>query len=147
MAIPISKQHLYVALLALGAGVLLYRAGMMVYEGALGVLVVWVSALLVMEILLDTGCLLASLFWWLGKNKINFVTPLRFGIAATLLHAVRVLIFVVGRTGPWIDFDVRREHWALHHTRWDWGGVYLAAILAGVSLVGVFIIRKIGHRD
>jgi hypothetical protein len=147
MVIPISKQHLYVSLLALGAGILLYRAGMMVYEGALGVLVVWVSALLVVEILADVGCLLASILWWLDKDKINFIIPLRFGIVATLTHAFRVLIFVIGRIGPWIDFDVRREHWALHNTRWDWGGLYLAAILAGVSLIGVFIIWKIRHHD
>jgi hypothetical protein len=53
---------------------------------------------------------------------------------------VRVLIFVMGRVGPWIDFDVRPEHRALHSTRWTWFDVYFASALTVLGLIGVFVI-------
>lgn len=34
--------------------------------------------------------------------------------ALVVVHAFRVAVFALGRTGPWIDFDVRPEFRATH---------------------------------
>ena len=68
--------------------------------------------------MLDLSCLLSSIFWWIKNDKSKARLPLRLGAAAAILHALRVIIFVLGRVGPWIDFDVRPEHRALHDARW-----------------------------
>ncbi len=96
----------------------------------MAILALWVSALL----------------WWISNDKNRASLALRFGAAAALVHAARVLVFVLGRIGPWIDFDVRPEHRALHFTRWTWGGVYLAAVLAILGVIGVFIIWRLRRR-
>ena len=71
---------------------------------------------------------------------------MRLGAGGVILHAVRVLIFVLGRVGPWIDFDVRLEHRALHHTRWEIGWVYFAAIMSVLGIIGVVVIWRIRRR-
>lgn len=135
-----SKQRLYAALLMLGAGILLFRTLRMLAQGALAVLQPWVSALLVLELLIDLGCLLAAARWWIANDPGKDRLPLRLGAAAALLHAFRVLIFVMGRVGPWINFDVRPEQRALHHTRWSWGWLYFAAVMSVLGVLGVIVI-------
>jgi hypothetical protein len=112
----------------------------MISQGNLSIFVVWVSALLIAELLLDAGCLVSSIRWWIKNDKNYDRTPLRFGAAAAIFHAFRVLVFVVGRLGPWIDFDVKPAHRALHSTRWTYEGVYFAAIMSVLGLIGVLII-------
>lgn len=136
----ISKQRLYAFLLALGAGILLFRTIMMLSGGALTVLVLWVSVLLIIELFLDFSCLLSSIRWWIKNDKHTAHIPLQLGAASAILHAVRVLVFVLGRVGPWIDFDVKPEHRNLHFTRWTWAGVYFAAIMSVLGVIGVVII-------
>lgn len=136
----VSRQRIYASLLALGASILLYRTITMISQGALDILVVWVSILLITELLLDLSCLLSSVRWWISKNRAKALIPLRLGAAAALLHALRVLVFVLGRTGPWINFDVRPEQQEAHSDTWTWTGVYFAAIMAVLGVIGVIII-------
>jgi len=142
----ISKQRLYASLLILGACILLFRTVIMVFQGALGVLVLWVSVLLFCEMIIDFGCILTSISWWMTKDKNKAGLPLTFGAAAAVLHAIRVLIFVLGRTGPWINFDVQPEQRAIHDTRWTWGEVYFAATLSVLGIISVLVIWQLRKR-
>ena len=141
-----SRQRLYATLLILGAGILLYRTISMISVGSLGILVFWVSALLIIEMILDFSCLLASVNWWLKNDRSADKLPLRLGTATALLHAIRVFIFITGRTGPWINFDVRQDQLEAHAETWSWTGVYLAGILTCLGVIGVIIIWRIRWR-
>jgi len=140
MGINISKQRLFASLLALGASILLIHTMTMLVQGSLNVLVLWVAILLIAEFLLDLSCLVGSIYWWIQNDRNKARIPLRIGAAAAILHAGRVLIFVLGRIGPWINFDVRPEQRLVHNTRWTWTGVYLAAILSILGIIGVIVI-------
>lgn len=136
----VSRQRIYASLLALGACILLYRTTTMISQGALNILVLWVSALLIIEMLIDLSCLLTIIPWWISRERAKAKIPMRFGAAAAIFHALRVLVFVLGRVGPWINFDVRTEHHAAHAETWTWTGVYFAAIMAVLGVIGVIII-------
>lgn len=134
------RQRVYASLLILGAGILLYRTIDMLSQGVLNVLVAWVSLLLFAELLIDVSCIITSVIWWIANDRSKEKLPLRFGAAAAILHAVRVLIFLLGRTGPWFDFDVRPEQRAMHGERWTWGEVYFASIMSLLGIIGVVLI-------
>jgi hypothetical protein len=119
---------------------------MLVSQGSLNVFVLWVSILLIAELLIDLACLVSLIFWWISDDENRASTPLRLAAAVIIVHAVRVLIFVLGRVGPCIDFDVRPEHRALHHTRWSWAGVYFAAIMSVLSILGLIIVWRLRWR-
>lgn len=146
MSFNIPKQRFYASFLILGACILLFRTVMMLSQGALVVLVFWASALLISEMLLDAACLLSSIKWWITNDKKFDSIPLRLGAAAAILHAFRVFIFVFGRIGPWIDFDVRPVHRALHSTRWSSGGLYFAAFMSVLGVISVLIIWTFRRR-
>lgn len=133
-------------LLILGASILLYRTITMLFQDALDILVWWVSILLIAELVIDAACIITSIPWWIKNEKSKDRFPLRFGAAATILHAIRVLIFVIGRAGPYLDFDVRPEQRAMHYTRWTWSEVYFAATLSVLGVIGVLIIWGIRKR-
>ncbi len=135
-----SRQRFYASLLALGACILIYRTVTLITQGALNILALWVSILLFMEMLIDISCFLTTIPWWVSKDSSRAGTPLRLGAAAALFHAFRVLVFVVGRTGPWKNFDVRPEKIEAHADTWTWAGVYFAAIMAGLGVIGVIVI-------
>jgi hypothetical protein len=135
-----SKQRYYASLLILGSAILLFRTIHMTSSGAYDYLLLWVFILLIAELFIDAGCLLTSTRWWTTNDQKYDRIPLRFGAAATIVHAIRVLIFVLDRTGPWINFDVRPEHRALHHLHWTWFWVYFAAIMSVLGVIGVVII-------
>jgi len=141
-----SRQRLYAFLLALGACVLLFRVVTMLSGGALTVLAGWVSALLVAELAVDLAALAGSVRWYIAGTAERAGPALRAGAAAAILHAFRVLIFVLGRTGPWVDFDVRLEHRALHATRWTWAGVWFAAAMSALGVLGVLVIWWLRRR-
>jgi hypothetical protein len=146
MGYTVSRQRLYASLLALGACILLFRTTTMLVQGNLKVLMLWVSILLFAEMLLDVSCLLGSGRWWFYNDRSKAGIPLRLGAAAAILHAIRVLVFVMGRVGPWIDFDVRPEQRAMHDARWTWTGVYIAAILSVLGIIGVIVIWTLIRR-
>jgi hypothetical protein len=142
-----SKQRLYAAFLILGACILLFRTIMMIYVGSLGVLVLWVSVLLVLEMLVDGGWLVSSIIWLISNDRTRAIVPLKLAATAIILHAIRVLIFVMGRVGPWINFDVRSEQRLLHYTRWTWSGVYFAAIMSVFGVLGVVVVWRLRRRS
>ena len=146
MTLLSSKQRIYATLLFLGACILLFRTITMVAQGNLRILALWASVLLIAELLVDLGCAVFSVVWWIHNDSSKDRIPLRFGAAAALLHAFRVLVFVIGRIGPWINFDVRPEHHALHDTRWNMGEVYFASIMSILGIIGVLIIWQYRHK-
>lgn len=115
----------------------------MILGGAFEILMPWVFILLIVELLLDGVCFISSILWWISNDPNKASLPLRLGAAATLFHAFRVLIFVLGRTGPWINFDVRPEQRILHYMRWTWPEVYFASIMSVLGIIGVIIIWQI----
>jgi hypothetical protein len=141
-----SKQRIYASLMFLGACILLFSSITMVAQGNLGIQVLWVSVLLIAELLVDLGCAVFSVVWWIQNDSKNDRIPLRFGTAAVLLHAFRVLIFVIGRIGPWINFDVRPEHHALHDTSWNMGDMYFTSIMSILGIFGVVFIWQYRRR-
>lgn len=130
------------ALLVGGAGILLYRTIALLAGGARAVLRSWVVVLTVVEMIVDAVTLVAAARWWRSGNTRDARLPLGMGAAATLLHAVRVLVFVLGRTGPWRDFDVRPEQRADHRQRWTWRGVVFAGLMSCLGVLGMLIIWR-----
>lgn len=140
-----AKEHrrtrIFAGLLVFGAAILLFRTISMLTQDALRFLVWWVGGLLILEMLLDGASMAFSIRWIIRPTKKGPV--LRFAAAATLLHAFRVLIFVLGRTGPWYDFDVVPAERAFHQERWTWGQVWFASVL---SILGVMAVIWIWRR-
>jgi hypothetical protein len=143
-----SHQRRHAALLAGGAAILLHRTIALV-RGARRVLKPWVVALTYLEMAVDLLTIGGAVRWWRSGSADDARFPLRVGMAATLLHAVRVLVFVLGRVGPWVDLDVRPEARAGHGERWTWGEVVFAGTMSVLGVVGVGVIwrrRRLGDR-
>ena len=136
----ITKPRLYALLLILGSAFLFYRTLHLVITGNLSIFTWWVSALLILEMATDLACLAASAWWYRINDPDRDRLPLRLGTAVVLLHAFRVLIFVLGRTGPWINFDVRPEFHATHGERWSWTAVWFAALMSILGMAAVLLI-------
>lgn len=134
-------------LLLAGAGILLYRTVALLARGARKVLQGWVVGLTILEMFLDTVTLVGAARWWRSGRERDASLPLRFGAAATLLHAARVSIFVVGRTGPWVDVDVRPERRADHRERWTWSQVVFAGVMSVLGVFGVLIVWRVRRRS
>ena len=90
--------------------------------------------------------LAASVWWYRTNDPGQDRLPLRLATAVVFLHAFRVLIFVLGRTGPWINFDFRPEFHATHGERWSWTWVWFAAIMSILSMATVLLIWLIRRR-
>ena len=146
MTQPSSRQRLYAFLLLIGASILLSRTITMIVQGNLRILVPWVSILLVAELVVDLSCSVFSVIWWISNDASRDSIPLKLGATAAILHAFRVLIFVIGRLGPWIDFDIQPEQRTLHDTRGEMGWVYFAAIMSILSIIGVVVIWWLRRR-
>jgi hypothetical protein len=141
----ISKQRIYAFLLILGASFLLFRTlRMMFVENAFEILVLWVLLLLMVEFLVDISCIFSSLKWLISNDSLKATFPLQLGAAATILHAVRVLIYVLGRTGPWLNFDVKPIYHSSYSFEWFW--VWFAAILSVLGVIGVIVIWRLRRR-
>jgi hypothetical protein len=104
----------------------------------------WASALLVVEFLTDLAWLVASIRWLFSNQKDKANASLKLAAMAIIVHAIRVLVFVLGRTGPWVNFDVRAEHHADYSFEWFW--VYFAGTLSALSVIALaliwYLIRK-----
>jgi len=137
-----SRRRLCATLLAVGALFLLGRTIMLVAQGMLAVYVPWVSGLLFVEMALDAAALAGAVFWWQRDTPRATRVALRTAAAVALVHVLRVLVFVLGRTGPWVDLDLRPEARAAHVAHWTWPGVYVAGSLSVVALLVVVIIWR-----
>ena len=140
-----NHQRTYATLLGAGICILFFNTVAMLTDGSLTTLMVWASALLVLEFLLDTGTFLGAIWWWIGSVETRAWLPLRFAAAAVIVHAVRVSVYVLGRTGPWRNFDVRPEYRAAQVPEWYW--VIFAAVLSVLGVLGVAIIWVLRRRD
>jgi len=110
-------------------------------EGALLTHTWWVIALTFLEAAIDLSCFVFCIRWFIAKDKTKDSLPLRFGAAAALLHAGRVAIYVLGRAGPWLNFDIKPEFREEIATVWFW--VYFAATLSVMGVVGIIIICRL----
>jgi hypothetical protein len=61
-----------------------------------------------------------------------------------MLHAVRVLVYVLGRVAPWVDFDRRPEFRGPAAAAWFW--VWFAAVMSAAGLVVVLVIYLVRRR-
>jgi hypothetical protein len=129
-----------------GACVLIYRTIALLAGEARTVLKRWVVALTVLEMFVDVVTVVAAARWWRTRAPGHTRVPLRVGAVATCLHAVRVLVFVLGRTGPWVDFDVRPEHRADHRRRWNWAQVVFAGVMSTLGIIGAVAVWHVRHR-
>jgi hypothetical protein len=143
---PILKQRLYAILVIIGMGFLLYRTVAMTAAGSLMILTWWAGMFLILEMAIDAACVITSLSWLSSGNRSRAIRPLRLCAAGIIVHAIRVLIFVLGRCGPWINFDVRTGQRAAHAERWTWPEVYAAGILSLASLIGLYMAWRFIRR-
>lgn len=133
-----------------GAGILLYRTLALIAGGARSVLKPWVIWLTFLEMAIDVITMGAASRWWQSRNADDRGPALAAGASATVVHAVRVAVFVLGRTGPWIDIDVREDARANHDERWTWPQVVFAGTLATAGVAGVvmiWIVRRCRFRS
>jgi hypothetical protein len=137
------RQRLWATLLMLGAGVLIFRCVHLLANGGMMILTWWVIVMTFTELLIDIACLVSALRWWLVNDRRQDRIPLRLGAAAAILHAIRVLVFVLGRTSAFLNFDVRPEYHSSHSERWSWFWVYFAASLSILGILGVLIIWQV----
>ena len=142
-----SRQRFYAGLLFLGGGFLLYRTIYLITHGSFEINVLWVNFLIIIEMILDICVMIFCLKWWIANNASYDSIPLRLAAAVTIFHALRVLVFAIGRIGPWINFDVRPEHRALHYTRWSIEGVYFASIMSVLGIIGVIVIWRLRKKQ
>ena len=140
------RQRLYALLIFLGSGILLFRTIMMLSQGYLHRLVWWAAVLLMLEFLLDTAALLGSIRWIIFGDRKQGRFPLRMLEAAIYLHWFRVLVYIVGRVGPWIDFDVHSEIRSIGPSEWSWFSVIFAGVMATLGVIGVFVVRRLIRR-
>ena len=136
------RQRLYSGLLMLGTFILMLRTlRMVLVEQEFEMLTDWVYVLLILEFMLILGCLLASSRWFVLSKWRYASTALKLGSWAVMLHALRVLIYVLGRTGPWINLDVKPVYHKSYSFDWFW--IYFAAGFAALGLIGLVIAWRI----
>ncbi len=141
-------QRIWATLLALGAGFLFFRTIWLTAHGYTERYTWWVAFLLVVEMLVDLSCMIASIRWWIQSDSIAARRlTLRLTVAIVFLHAVRVAIFVVGCIGPWTAWDVRPEYRAERASTWTWTGFWIASIGAVTSLLVVLAVWFVMRRN
>ena len=139
------KQRTYGSLLILGASILLFRTiRLLTVEGGWVELANWVVALTLLEMIIDILCIAYALFWLLAGPGPYKLRALGLGAAATFIHGFRVLIYVLGRTAPFLNFDVKPAYRSSHQVDLFW--VYFAAILSILGILGVIIIFRLIRR-
>ncbi|MDH5412757.1 MAG: hypothetical protein OEW87_01345 [Flavobacteriaceae bacterium] len=134
-----NKQKLYSLVLILGASILLFRTiRLLTIENGWNTLADWVIALTFFEMAIDILCIIFSSHWLFRNANSSKSIALHLGAYAAFFHAFRVFIYVLGRTGPWINFDVKPEFRSTHNVNMFW--IYFAAILSILGILGVIII-------
>lgn len=142
-----SKQRIYALFLVLGAAILLSRTIIMLSNGYAEVFITWVAVLLLIEFLLDLSWLISAIRWWISNTTNKALLPLRLAAVAILVHAVRVVIYVFARVGPWKDFDIKPEYRILKYTRWSWDEIYFASTMSLLGVVGVIVLWRLGKHN
>lgn len=139
----VMKKHtIYSSLLILGASVLLFRTiRLLTFENGWDVLANWVIILTFIEMAIDVACLGFSLEWLISNKQSSKSKALRCGAIAAIFHAFRVLIYALGRTDLFLNFDVKPQFKSTHEVDMFW--VYFAAILSILGILGVIIISII----
>ena len=117
----------------------------MFFEQGLEILVLWVIILTIVEFIIDFSCIIGSLRWLISNDALKATFPLQLGAAAAILHAIRVLIYVLGRTGPWVNFDVKPIYRSSYSFDWFW--VWFTAILSVLGVIGVIVIWRLRRRS
>jgi hypothetical protein len=134
-----NKQKLYPLILILGASILVFRTiRLLTVENGWVTLAGWVVVLTFIEMAIDTLCIIYSFHWLYGNSKKSKSIALQLGATAAIFHAFRVLIYVLGRVGPWINFDRKPEYRSLYDVDLFW--VYFAAILSVLGIIAVITI-------
>ena len=139
-----NRQRTYATLVGFGICVLLIRTAIMLTGGSLTTFMPWASGLLVLEFLLNVSVVLAAIWWWIGATEARAWLALRLTVAAVVVHAVRVAVYIIGRTGPWHDFDVRPAFHGAQPPEWHW--VIFAGTMAFLSLIVTAVIWRIRRR-
>lgn len=137
------RQRLFAILVMAGSCFLLTRTIVMISQGNLVAMVPWAAALLLFETLIDGSWLVATIRWWLAARINRATLSLRLGAAAIILHAVRVGIYVLGRVGPWIDFDRRPEFRLGQPEQLFW--VFFPAGMALLSVIAVVTVWRLNR--
>lgn len=136
------KQRTFALLLILGASILLWRTiQLLFFEQGLEILTFWVIWMTIAESVIDVSCIIGSVKWLITNEYHNATIPLRLGAAAAIFHAIRVLVYVLGRTGPWVNFDVKPVYHSTYAFEWFW--VWFAATLSILGVVGVIVIWQV----
>jgi hypothetical protein len=139
-----SRHRIYATLVGFGIWVLLYKTIIMTVDGGLVTFVPIVAALLALEFGLNVGVFLSAVRWWISTTERSSRLALRLTAASVVVHALRVLIYVLGQTGPWHGFDVRPEYRAAHESGWFW--VVFSAAMSAISLVVLVIVWRTRRR-
>lgn len=140
------SQKIYASFLILGASILLFRTiRLLTVENGWVMLANWVIMLTFMEMAIDALCIIFASRWWMGVTDHSKSIALRLGASAAIFHAFRVLIYVIGRVGPWINFDVKPKFRALQDVEMFW--VIFAATLSILGILGVIIIWLLTKRS
>ena len=90
-----NRTRIYAILLILGSGFMFARTIWLVAGGILTTNTWWVTVLLFAEMIIDLGCIMSGIWWYRINDQARDRIPLRFGTWVVLLHASRVLVFVL----------------------------------------------------
>ena len=139
------KQRLYASLLITATSILVVRTWHMVMEEQnFAILVGWVYGLFILEFMLTMGCLLASSRWFVLSKWQYASTAMKLGVWAVMLHAVRVLILVLGRSEFGQNFDVLPAYRSTFSIDQVW--IYFSVGFTVVALTGVYIVWRLWRR-
>jgi hypothetical protein len=137
-----NKQKLYSILMILGASILLFRTiRLLSVENGWETLAIWVITCTFIEMLIDVFCIIFSFSWLLKATIKSRQMALRLGAAAAIFHAFRVLVYVMGRIGPFKNFDLKPQFHNTQNVEMFW--IYFASILSILGVLGVIIIWRL----
>jgi len=126
----------------LGACILLFRTlRLLTIENGWETLAIWVITCTIIEMLIDLFCIAFSFSWLIKTSPNSKIIALRLGVAAAIFHAFRVFIYVIGRVGPFYNFDLKPQFRNTQNAEMFW--VYFASILSISGVIGVIIIWRI----
>lgn len=131
-----SQKRYHFFLLTLGASILVFRTIKLLYfeEGLLKLALLPIF-LTYVEMISDLTCIASSLTFIIKLKLVAKKTAIISGSFSTLLHFTRVLIYFLGRTTAFTDFDLKPQFRGavLQSEFWP----YFALIL---SIVGIIVL-------